>query len=207
MDPSFLKFLVTAAFISLSGVMAPGPLLAMTVGKGSESPHAGVLIALGHAVVEFPLMTAIFLGFGYLFGFPYVRESIGMAGGLILLVMAVGMFRNINGDVAAGRLDRRSPMMTGMVLSAANPYFLVWWATVGATLVMQAAGFGIAGLVIFMIVHWLCDLGWTWFISALSYRGGRFFGKNYQKAVFGASGALLVVFGGKFIYDAAVTLF
>lgn len=207
METSYLQFLASAAVISLSGVMAPGPLLTMTVGKGSESPHAGALIALGHGIVEFPLMAAIFFGFGYLFGLPYVRESIGMAGGLVLLLMAAGMFRSINGGIDAGSRDRRSPVMAGMLLSAANPYFLIWWATVGASMVMQAAGFGTAGLLIFMVMHWLCDLGWSWFMSALSYRGGRFFGKNFQKAVFAVSGVLLIGFGGKFIYDAALKLF
>lgn len=206
MDAAYLQFLATAMVISLSGVMAPGPLMTVTVGKGSESPHAGALIAAGHAIVEFPLMTAIFFGFGYLFGLPYVRESIGLAGGLVLLLMAVGMFRSINGRVDAGTRETRSALYAGMFLSAANPYFLVWWATVGASMVMQAAGFGIAGLVIFMIMHWLCDLGWSWFMSALSFKGGRFFGEKFQKAVFAVSGVLLVAFGGKFMYDAAVRL-
>ena len=193
--------------ISLSGVMAPGPLMTVTVGKGSESPHAGALIAAGHAIVEFPLMAAIFFGFGYRFGLPHVRESIGMAGGLVLLLMAVGMFRSINRPVTEGSRDHHSALYAGVFLSAANPYFIIWWVTVGASMVMQAAGFGTAGLVIFMFMHWLCDLGWSWFMSALSYRGGRFFGENFQKAVFAVSGVLLVAFGGKFIYDAAVQLF
>jgi threonine/homoserine/homoserine lactone efflux protein len=203
MNTSYLQFLATAMIISLSGVMAPGPLLTVTVGKGSESPHAGALIAVGHAIVEFPLMAAIFFGFGYLFNLPYVRESIGAAGGLVLLLMAAGMFRSVNRHVAGEPREQRSPLMAGLILSAANPYFLIWWATVGASMVMQAAGFGTPGLVIFMIMHWLCDLGWSWFMSALSYRGGRFFGEKFQKGVFAASGVLLTAFGGKFIYDAA----
>jgi hypothetical protein len=56
MDTSYLQFLAGAMVISLTGVMAPGPLAAVTVGKGSKAPHAGALVAVGHAVVEFPLM-------------------------------------------------------------------------------------------------------------------------------------------------------
>ncbi|MBN1497851.1 MAG: LysE family transporter [Spirochaetes bacterium] len=206
MDTSYLQFLLTAMLISLSGVMAPGPLLAMTVGKGSESPHAGALIAVGHAIVEFPLMTAIFFGFGYLFSLPHVRESIGLAGGLLLFFMAAGMFRSIKGSIDVGSRGQHSPLYAGMFLTAANPYFLIWWATVGASMVMQAAGFGTAGLVIFMIMHWFCDLGWSWFMSTLSFKGGRFFGKKFQKWVFAVSGVLLMVFAGKFIYEAVVRL-
>ena len=56
-------FLVQAVLISLTGVMAPGPITAVTIAKGSESKHAGAWIAIGHGVVEFPLMVLIFYGF------------------------------------------------------------------------------------------------------------------------------------------------
>ena len=59
-----LTFLLEAVLVSLSGVMAPGPITAVTIGKGSDSPHAGALVAVGHGIVEFPLMIAIFYGFG-----------------------------------------------------------------------------------------------------------------------------------------------
>ncbi len=194
--------------ISLSGVMAPGPLVAVTVGKGSDNPHAGALVALGHGIVEFPLMIAIFFGFGYLFGLPYVKQAIGLAGGGFLLLMAVGMLRGLRGGggAVAGSSDSRSPVMAGAVLTAANPYFLVWWATIGATMAMQAAGFGVAGFIVFMMAHWVCDLGWSWFLSALSFKGGRFFGNAFQKAVFAVSGAALLFFGGMFMFDAVKSL-
>jgi threonine/homoserine/homoserine lactone efflux protein len=206
MDSAFLKFLAGAALISLSGVMAPGPLSAVTVGKGSESPHAGIFIALGHGIVEFPLMAVMLFGFGYIFILPGVKPAIGLAGGLVLLLMAIGMFKSLRGNGITAASDGRSPLAAGAVLTAANPYFLIWWATVGASLVIQASGFGIAGVFIFMAVHWLCDIGWSWALSALSYRGGRFFGHGFQKGVFAVSGLLLAVFSGKFIYEAVRSL-
>ena len=59
---SLLLFLFEAVLISLSGVMAPGPMTAFAVGKGSESPHAGALIAIGHGIVEVSLMISVFYG-------------------------------------------------------------------------------------------------------------------------------------------------
>jgi threonine/homoserine/homoserine lactone efflux protein len=188
--------------ISLSGVMAPGPLVAVTMGKGTDDPHAGALVALGHMIVELPLMIAIYFGFGYLFGLPYVKQVIGLAGGGFLLFMAAGMFRGLRGGAVPGSSDGRSPVAAGAVLTAANPYFLIWWATIGAAMAMQAAGFGAAGFVVFMLSHWVCDLGWSWFLSALSFKGGRFFGNVFQKAVFAVSGAALLFFGGKFLFEA-----
>ena len=192
--------------ISLSGVMAPGPLVAVTVSKGSDNPHAGALVALGHGIVEFPLMIAIFFGFGCLFGLPYVKQLIGIAGGGLLLFMAAGMFRGLRDGAVSASSDGRSPVAAGVILTAANPYFLVWWATIGATMAMQASGFGAAGFVVFMLAHWACDLGWSWFLSALSFKGRRFFGNMFQKAVFALSGAALLYFGGKFLFDGLTSL-
>lgn len=206
MDASYIQFIAGAMVISLTGVMAPGPLSAATMGKGSRSPHAGALIAVGHGIIEFPLMVAILFGLGYVFDLPYVKQGIGLAGGAYMLFMAVGMFRSLGSGALEGADDSRSPMAAGAALSAANPYFLIWWATVGGALLMQAAGFGAAGIAVFMVAHWLCDLGWSWFLSALSFNGGRIYGAVFQKAISAVSGAALVFFGAKFIYDAARVL-
>ena len=77
----FLLFLVQTVIISLSGVMAPGPITAVTVGTGTKSPHAGVLVALGHGIVEFPLMLFIFFGLGFVLSLGYVRMAIFSLGG------------------------------------------------------------------------------------------------------------------------------
>ncbi|HOT46968.1 MAG TPA: LysE family transporter [Spirochaetota bacterium] len=207
MDTDFAQFIAGAALVSLSGVMAPGPLSAVTVGKGSRSPHAGIFIAIGHGMVELPLMAAVFFGFGYVLAFPGVRPALGMAGGAVLLFMAIGMFRSLRGSAITAVSDSRSPLGAGVVLTAANPYFLLWWATVGASMVMGAAVFGPAGVAVFMAVHWLCDFGWSWALSVLSYRGGRFFGNRFQKAVCAVSGALLLIFSGIFIHQAVMSLF
>jgi LysE type translocator. len=116
------------------------------------------------------------------------------------------VFRSISSDDVTAMQDRRSPLLAGIVLSTANPYFLIWWATIGAAMVMRSAEFGVAGLIIFMICHWLCDFAWCWFLSAMSFRGGRFFGKNFQKVIFAVSGVVLVIFSGKFIYEAVISL-
>jgi threonine/homoserine/homoserine lactone efflux protein len=194
-------FLLSTIAISMSGVLAPGPMTAVTVGKGSESPHAGALVAIGHAVIEFPLMAAIFYGAGKLIGLLPVRIAITLLGGTFLLFMGIGMLRSIKSAAVAEVHDGRSPLVAGIVLSAGNPYFLIWWAAVGASLIMQAVGFGIAGFAAFAVTHWLCDFVWLYFLSALSFAGGRFFGLRFQRVLFAVCGVLLVIFSGKFFYD------
>jgi putative Mn2+ efflux pump MntP len=43
---------------------------------------------------------------------------------------------------------------------------------------------------------------WLWFLSAMSYKGGQFFGRTFQKVVFAVCGVVLVGFGMKFLVDA-----
>jgi len=57
-------FLLEAVLISLSGVMAPGPVTAVAVSKGTKSPHVGALIALGHSINPFILLLEEYAGWG-----------------------------------------------------------------------------------------------------------------------------------------------
>jgi threonine/homoserine/homoserine lactone efflux protein len=203
---AYLAFLAQAVLISLSGVMAPGPVTAVTVGKGSRSPYAGALVATGHGVVEVPLMVAIFYGLGRVIEVPNVRAIIGLVGGILLLAMGADMLRSTHKAQVTARASERSSLVAGMLLSVGSPYFIVWWATVGAALIIRSVGFGLGGFLVFAVVHWLCDFVWYTFLSALSYKGGQFFGRVFQKVVFVLCGSALLFFAARFIGDAAGTL-
>jgi threonine/homoserine/homoserine lactone efflux protein len=198
---SLVAFLFEAVVISLSGVMAPGPVTTVVVGKGSESPHAGALVAVGHGIVEIPLMAAVFYGLGHLLDRPLVQPVIAVLGGLFLLLMGLGMFRGIRQEELGGTRYGASPVAAGILLSVGNPYFLVWWATVGAALIMSSVRFGAWGFAALALLHWLCDLVWYWILSLLSFKGGQFFGRGFQRAVFLVCGVLLVVFGGRLLWN------
>jgi threonine/homoserine/homoserine lactone efflux protein len=203
---SFLVFLSGAVVISLSGVLAPGPVTAVTIGKGSESPHSGAWIAVGHGIVEFPLMILLALGIGQFLASPWLKTALGILGGLFLIVMAVGLLQGITRKTVAVSTFTGSPLTAGILLSLGNPYFFVWWATIGAALILQSWAFGIWGFVALSVAHWLCDFLWGYFLSALSFAGGYFFGKRFQQAVFAVCGTALLAFGGWFLYNAAVSL-
>ena len=203
---SLLAHLLEAVVISLSGVMAPGPITTVTVGKGSTSPHAGALVAIGHGIVEFPLMMLIFHGFGSVLNLPYVRAAIALVGGLFLVVMSLDMFRGVKRVDIGPDSNPHSPLVAGVLLTIANPYFLIWWATVGASLILRSAAFGVGAVLVFAICHWLCDFLWCYFLSALSFKGGRFFGRAFQKVVFAVCGVLLLFYGAGLVADALRTL-
>jgi threonine/homoserine/homoserine lactone efflux protein len=202
----FLIFLSGAIVISLSGVLAPGPVTAATIGKGNDSPHAGAWIAIGHGIVEFPLMILLALGIGRIFASAWLKIALGLLGGLVLIFMAVGLLRGIRRQAIESSLFSGSPLLAGILLTLGSPFFFVWWATVGAALILQSWAFGIAGFIVLCVSHWLCDFVWSYFLSGLSYAGGKFFGRRFQQAVFAVCGTALLAFGGWFLYSAAASL-
>lgn len=202
-----LIFLFEVFVISLSGVMAPGPVTAAAIGMGTRSRFAGSLIAVGHGVVEFPLIILIVLGAGRVLELPAAQIGIGLAGGVILLVMGIGMLRPLRsaGQVEA-RLAGGTPILTGILLTATQPYFLLWWATVGLALATQAADLGIWAFVLFATVHWVCDFVWLSILSWASFKGSTVFGPRVMRIVLMICAAALVIFGVCFVLGAATTL-
>ena len=200
-------FLFEAVLISLSGVIAPGPVTAVTISKGTKSPHAGAMIALGHGMVEIPLMILILYGFGDILKMTYMKAIISLLGGLFLLKIGLDLLKGIKQAKIDSRNDPSSPLRAGIILTLANPYFLVWMATIGSILIFRSYAFGLLGFIIFMIAHWSCDFLWLYFLSALSFKGGQFFGKRLQQVLFLICGVFLLFFSSKFIYDAAKIIF
>ena len=199
---TFAAFLVQAILISLSGVMAPGPLTVVVVGKGAQSPRAGAMIAIGHGVVEFPLMALIVVGLAPVLRHETVSAVIGLAGGGVLLWMGYGLLRSLHRTVDRSEERKASPLMAGILMSAGNPYFIVWWATVGATLVFRAWEFGLWQFVVFAVIHWSLDLIWYFFLSAASFRGTRLLGTRFLQGVSLVAGLMLLFFGVRFVIDA-----
>ncbi|MEN3190125.1 MAG: LysE family transporter [Atribacterota bacterium] len=199
---SLPTFLLEVILISLSGVMAPGPITAMTVSKGTQSPHAGVFVALGHGIVEIPLIILISYGFGEILKISFIKGIIGLIGGLFLLKMGWGLLQGAKQTQMDPAKDNRSPLMAGMILSVANPYFLLWWVAIGSILIFRSLTYGILGFIAFIIFHWSCDFFWCYFLSAISFKGGQFFGKRLQQVLFAICGVFLLFFSAKFIFDA-----
>ncbi len=207
---SYGAFLITAILISLSGVMAPGPLTVVVVGKGARSPRAGALIALGHGAVEFPLMILVVLGLGPLFQNDVFATSVGLAGGAVLLWMAAGLLlslrRSAATEAAPELLREASPFMAGALMTAGNPYFIIWWATVGATLVFRAWGYGVWQFAVFAVVHWSLDLIWYYFLSSAAFKGTKLLGDRFLKGVSLVAGLMLLYFGIRFLTGALSNL-
>jgi threonine/homoserine/homoserine lactone efflux protein len=168
---------------------------------GSTDRFAGVFMALGHAIVEFPLMVLLLLGVGRLLKLPYVKIVIGLAGGGFLVFLAVQMFPGL-GSPGAQQVQATGggPLVTGILLSVGNPYFLIWWATVGLALITTArSSFGLWAFVLMAFAHWICDLVWLTALSWASFKGSVLLGPTGQRVVLAACAAAMLGFGLYFI--------
>lgn len=198
----------TVILTSLSGVMAPGPMFAVTLAKSMKSPWSGVQISLGHAVVEVPLILLVYAGLSRYLENPVLHLVLGLLGGAMIVWMGIRLFRSRKSASPEKRDIPHGPFMTGILLSGLNPLFLVWWLTIGSLLLMSfLETVGTVGLPLFIVVHWLCDFAWLSLVSFSVYRTRRFWRPKVQEWVFAILGFGLLFFGSQFIVMAGVNYF
>ena len=167
-----LQMLAMAFTIGLTGALAPGPTLVATVNSSlKEGWKAGPKVAAGHALVE----TVIFLLIigGLADAMQEYSRTIALAGGLALIIFG---FMTVKGSRSATLAAPEGQVignayLAGVVTSAANPYFWIWWLSVGSALVLSGLQAGLIMAALFMIGHWVADFGWLILVSISLDRG------------------------------------
>jgi threonine/homoserine/homoserine lactone efflux protein len=148
--------------------------------------------------VELPLVLLIALGI-----LSFIPEGmnkwITLLGGIFMIAFGVMTLKGARGAVVDRRESRfGSSLLVGIGLSAMNPYFIMWWLTVGTPLIMIAIGaMGLAGVGIMYISHVWMDFAWLSVLAGLGSKGKKL-GRFYPYLV-GGLGALILVFGIQFI--------
>ena len=201
---------LTSFVIAFSGAMMPGPLLTVTISESArQGGWVGPKIIAGHAVLEIVLIAGILLGLA-----PFLQNDtffilIAIAGGGIMIWMSWGMFSslpqlNINSDT--GTKKQGNIYLSGILMSLANPYWIIWWATIGLGYILHSMKFGIIGIILFFIGHILGDLVWYSSISFAIGRGRNLFTNKIYKLLVGSCAAFLTLFAVWLIYTGGVKL-
>lgn len=193
--------------IGYSGAIMPGSLLTYTIDKSIKNgAKSGLLISIGHSILELFLVLLIFFGLAGYLGTETAKVIIGLVGGLVLVLFGFQMLRDIYLNKISINLDNSKNngygniLVGGAVISASNPYFIFWWAVVGVGLVMTAYNtFGIIGIVLFYTGHILSDITWYVFISVLISKTRAFINLKVYKIVIVILGICLVGFGLNFL--------
>ena len=167
-------FAIMVIVISASGVMSPGPLFSANIIYGiKEGKTAGLKIAIGHTIVEFPLI--ILLGTGIFTSniFPEFRVFVTIIGAVGLFGFAGLQIKSLfQKNFQRNIKSNRGPVLTGIFLSALNPFFIIWWITIGFKLISDAMMvWAFVGILIVFISHIWMDFVWlgiTGFLASKS---------------------------------------
>ena len=205
MLPSLAAIFFSSFMIALSGALMPGPFLTVTISESSRrGAAAGPLMILGHGLLELVLVVALLSGMAPLLARDSVFIVIALFGGGILLWMAVSMLRSLptlrlDPDVRTEK--SQNLVLAGIVFSLANPYWSIWWASIGLGYIIHSFKFGLPGVLSFFSGHILADLLWYSLISFAIARGKRFFSDRFYRGLIGTCASLLVVFACYFLYS------
>ncbi|MGD0951346.1 MAG: LysE family transporter [Methanotrichaceae archaeon] len=191
-----IDILAMAFTIGLTGALAPGPTLVATINSSLKSGWtAGPKVALGHALVELFVFLLIVLGLAAA-AQQYSRFT-AVLGGLALI--AFGLL-TVKGSkkaslTAPASNTAQNPYLAGVLTSAANPYFWIWWLSIGSAMVINGLKGGLVLASLFMIGHWGADFGWYTLVSASLDKGRKVLSEvNYQR-ILALCGCFLIVFG------------
>ncbi|GEA17115.1 LysE family transporter [Moorella sp. E306M] len=213
MTAELLALFTTAFMVGLSGALMPGPLLTLAIEESTRrGVSAGPLLVLGHGLLELLMLFLLLLGLGSFLAHPTVSRVVAVLGGAVLLWLGTGMILS----VMAGQVQFTLPgdkdnlpalpprpvlrtVTAGGLISLANPYWLLWWATIGAAFVAQAARLGAGGVALFFSGHILSDLGWYSLVAAGIAAGRRVISQRAYRYLILACGLFLLVLGVLFI--------
>jgi threonine/homoserine/homoserine lactone efflux protein len=192
----------TSFVIALSGALMPGPVLTVTISESSRRGFwAGPLIMVGHGILELALVILLLLGLGPYLSKDIVFGIVGLCGALILIWMALGMFRSIPSlklDLEPGAEESGNPIRAGILMSLANPYWIIWWATIGLGYIVYAMRFGAVGVIAFFVGHISADFAWYSVVSLAISKGRSFLSDRLYKGIIAVCASALVVFSGWF---------
>lgn len=198
MEIALLTIFSTSFIIALSGALMPGPLLTITVSESSRrGALAGPMMIFGHGILELALILALLSGLAPLLVRDDVFILISLTGGSVLLWMGLSMLRSLpNLDLEADDTEAKSRnlVLAGIVLSAVNPYWSIWWASIGLGYIMHSMKFGLLGVVAFFSGHILADLAWYAFVSFGISRGRHLFSNALYRRLIGGCGLFLIIF-------------
>ncbi len=205
---AIILFTVTSFAVGFSGAMVPGPMLTVTISDSLKKGFiAGPKVVFGHLIAEFILIILIFAGLGWLFGSDTSIFVIGTMGGFIMVLMGFQISISSKSIKKEEKPDKvkndHGPFLNGILTSISNPYFYIWWATIGWAFILKGIELaGIFGVIAFLIGHWCSDMGWFSTVSFFTSKGSKIMTDYHYKIIMNLSGLFLILLGIYFVLNA-----
>ncbi|MDD4635459.1 MAG: LysE family transporter [Dehalococcoidales bacterium] len=201
-----LPILISAFSISLAAALTPGPVIAVTLAKSYRSPWAGFQVAIGGLVAEVPVILLIYFGFARFLQSTIIQLILGIAGGLMLILLGMMLFRRRSTVFQYGKDLPVSAFRLGFVTALINPGMVIWWATVGALLISQISAYGINGLIWLILAIELPNFLWYSTASVLFHRYNNLWSSQVQSILIIVFSFVLAGFGIWFIANAIISI-
>jgi threonine/homoserine/homoserine lactone efflux protein len=201
----FITLFVTSFIVALSGAIMPGPLLTVTISESSRrGMMTGPLLIAGHAILELVLVLALLMGLAPMLQMEPVFIVIALAGSAVLLWMGIGMLKSLPAMTLV--TDKRNAggknlILSGILMSLVNPYWSIWWATIGLGYILHSINAGTMGVVAFFTGHILGDLFWYAAVSAAVWKGRRLLSDRSYRILIGTCAVCLIVFSCLFAWS------
>jgi threonine/homoserine/homoserine lactone efflux protein len=202
-----------------SGAVVPGSLLAVVVRESVRSGWAaGPVMMIGHGLLELIAIALLITGLISFARAPRARGAIGIVGGVVLVYLGYQTFL-LSGATGAAALRgwgdggahsastmlgvNGAPLLRlvwlGALMSMANPYWWLWWATIGTAHAGWAVKRGRLGGGVYFTGHILSDVLWYSAVSVALGAGRSLLSASILGAIYVVCGAFLMAMGAVFI--------
>ena len=200
-----LDFVVTVILVTASGALAPGPLFFANLTKGARfGAKSGFVFSMAHTLVEFTLV--LLLAFGLLIiTSDLVKIVIGITGGAALVAFGfMQIYDSLKPKsenlLESGETSSQHLLVIGLAFTGLNPFFIIWWLTAGAQLIIISLEFAsLAGVFLMYVCHVWMDYVWLSTTAHLAKMGMNIVGLKWYRVLIALFGAVLIYFGLTFL--------
>ncbi|WP_319508025.1 LysE family transporter [uncultured Methanolobus sp.] len=197
-----LQALALGFTVGVSAALIPGPMMFATIGISMKNGwRTGPSVFIGHALVESAIFLLILAGAVSFLG-ESIMSGISIIGGLVMVLfgmMLIGSAKRVSKmdiTLSSGKKQLSSgPVSTGVITSALNPSLVIWWLTAGSAIILQEYLLGISAVIVFILGHWIADLGFLVAVSSSFSKGKELFSPRTHEKILYFCGAFMAVFG------------
>jgi len=201
-------FIATVEVVTASGALAPGPLFFTNITHGTKSgAKGGLAFSVGHTIFELSFVVFLALTLKTVTNEAnkqLINLILGVTGGTALFVFGFLQIREslISKSTVAGKggIQSKNPLLLGTLFTGLNPYFIIWWLTIGMTLIVNALDLAsFAGVFLMYVLHVWMDYAWLIGTAYLAKKGTNLVGRKGYRGVMIIFGAILIGYGLYFL--------
>ena len=183
------------------GVSVPiGPVNVLIMSYALQSYTKALCLGLGAMSADMLYLVLSAFGISQLAKIPIVFTCISVFGAAFLLYIALGIYRQAKRSVQIQSVERGSHVAVfgkGFLLNIFNPYVIMFWLSVSASIGRERFGLALAGLV--------CGiLSWITLFALAVYKSRAKISDRAARAFAYISALILLFFALKLIYTVIV---